>query len=893
MLSFRKTFTFLIYLMITPLAVVHAQTVAFHSPGAEENDVIVVPNRDLTTSIDHDGGVVRMEISSDDAYRTYQVTLGESSYVAYADLNGPEKHFVFDPTQRRFRTLTSSVIVELHDDATLEDVMVEHDVPSGRAYPAMDFAIMTLTQDRNPTSLVEQLRLDPRVADAQVTFADQFRRHADLRNPMDHAGSSSDQVPTNKDSLLLKYFVFPKLDYSATDPTFTISVLNLGARATPISTLRSELVAVVPDESTAARNDVSFTPVVTNHTRIMPIDPKGEPFEISVTFTRESLNANATYFVLFDLFSGAFPAIGQYVFARNQSGFTLDALKRIRFTCVASGQELMPSDTDPLLTHQWHLNNTGQSAFALRDGVPGEDMGMAETLSDGPTGSGVKVAVVDTGLELCHPDLWANVEQGASFNFNATIVEEMEFDPWLVRQESTDPFNFDPTVGHGTSVAGLIAATADNSIGGRGVAPGAQLRGYNMLQAAEQLHALIASHGASDYQPDSTDVDIFNMSFGSIGDPPRKLAVFEEQVFLNGIRKLRSGNGAIYVKGAGNSFGDCNSLRRDINNQIGCLSTHLDAIQSLPYLVVVGAHNAAGRKSSYSSVGANLWVSAPGGEFGINFPAMVTTDSMGFDRGLGTLVKARGTPVSLESNNQLNPYGDYVSLMNGTSSAAPNASGAVAALLEVNPAFTWRDVKHILANSSRKIHANIEAVELTIDGSSRIVQLPWTENAAGYSFHNWYGFGAVAVDDAVAFAKEYEPNSLGDFFESGWFELRETVDIPDNDISGISQTLNVRGLRSDANIEAAVVEIDWQHDFPNDLGVYLISPEGTRSVVSQVFDEALAVQEMGTFTWRLLTNAFYGENPNGDWRLEVFDGDADDVGQLFSWRLRIYYGEHP
>ena len=560
MLSFRKTITFLIYLMITPLAVVHAQTVAFHSPGAEENDVIVVPNRDLTTSIDHDGGAVRMEISSDDAYRTYQVTLGESSYVAYADLNGPEKHFVFDPTQRRFRTLTSSVIVELHDDATLEDVMVEHDVPSGRAYPAMDFAIMTLTQDRNPTALVEQLRLDPRVVDAQVTFADQFRRHADLRNPMDLAGSSSDQVPANKDSLLLKYFIFPKLDFSATDPTFTISVLNLGARATPISTLRSELVAVVPDESTAARDRVSFTSVMTNHTRIMPIDPKAEPFDISVTFTRESLNANTTYFVLFNVYSGAFPAIGQHVFARNQSGFTLDALKRIRFTCVARSQELLPSDTDPLLTHQWHLNNTGQSAFALRDGVPGEDMGMMETLRDGPTGSGVKVAVVDTGLELCHPDLWANVEQGASFNFNAAIVEEMEFDPWLVRQESTDPFNFDPTVGHGTSVAGLIASTADNSIGGRGVAPGAQLRGYNMLQAAEQLHALIASHGASDYQPDSTGVDIFNMSFGSIGDPPRKLAVFEEQVFLNGVRNLRSGNGAIYVKGAGNSFGDCNSL---------------------------------------------------------------------------------------------------------------------------------------------------------------------------------------------------------------------------------------------------------------------------------------------------------------------------------------------
>ena len=145
----------------------------------------------------------------------------------------------------------------------------------------------------------------------------------------------------------------------------------------------------------------------------------------------------------------------------------------------------------------------------------------------------------------------------------------------------------------------------------------------------------------------------------------------------------------------------------------------------------------------------------------------------------------------------------------------------------------------------------------------------------------------------MGFAAEHEPDSLGEFYESAWFEFSETIDIPDNDIAGVSQTLNVQGLIADANIEAVVVEIDWQHDFPNDLGVHLISPEGTRSVVSQVFDETLAVREMETFTWRVLSNAFYGENPAGEWQLEVFDADADDVGQLFTWRLRIYYGEHP
>ncbi|MCY4128212.1 MAG: S8 family serine peptidase [Gammaproteobacteria bacterium] len=888
----RQIIAFSIGLIAAPLYNIQAQTVDFHTTSDKENDVVVVPNRDMNISIGHDLGDMRIEITSNDQYRTYRATLDQSSYVAYANLEADQKHFVFDLTQRRFRALTSSVIVELHDDRTLEHVMADHDVAWGRGYPTLGFAALRLSQGANPTSVVEQLRLDPRVVDAQVTFADQFRRYTGTLSPTNRT-SSADHQPLGKESLTEDLYIVPKLEFTAPDPTFNIDIFNFGGTTSRISTLRSELVSVVPNPTTSDPNGLTFSTVATDHKRIEPIDPKGEPFEITVTFERDSLDANTTYLLVLNVFAGAFPAIGTARQATGQSGFTFDALKRIRFTCTAPDQELMSAGTDPLLTHQWHLTNTGQSALARRGGTAGEDLGMAETLSTGPTGSGVKVAVVDTGLELCHPDLWANVEQGASFNFNAESLETTELDPWLFRQESSDPFNFDPAVGHGTSVAGLIAATADNSVGGRGVAPNAHLRGYNMLQASDQLHALIASLGASDFQPDSTDVDIFNMSFGKFSQPPTKLAAYEEQVLLNGVRKLRSGNGVIYVKAAGNSFIDCHSLSRDINNQIGCVSTNVDAAQSLPYMIMVGAHNAAGTKSSYSSAGANIWVSAPGGEFGVNFPALVSTDSMGLDRGLGTLVRALGRSLSLERDDELNPHGNYLSIMNGTSAAAPNASGAVALLLEENPSFTWRDVKHVLANSARKIDPDIEAVDLTIDASSKTVRLPWTENAAGYSYHNWYGFGAVAIDDALEFAEEHEPNSLGDFRESGWFELSETVDIPDNDLAGVSQSLNVRGLIADADIEAVVVEIDWEHEFPNDLGVHLISPEGTRSVIQQVFNEALAVQDMGTFTWRVLSNAFYGENPNGDWRLEVFDADAEDVGQVFSWRLRVYYGEHP
>ena len=869
-----------------------AQNFTFQPSVTDEVEFVVFPNYDASFTTQHDIGDLHVEITSDDTHRIYQVTLDDKPYIAYTELDGPTRYFVFDATLRRFRTLTSSVIVGLHDASSLEDILLEYDLSWGRMYPTLGFAVVRVSAGSNPSVVIEKLRLDSRILRAQATYEDQFRKRIGRVAPSKRSLRPDTPSPKGKDSSSTSLFINSSLDFNATEPKFTVEIYNLGATRTTLSTLRSELIVIVPDETSGTSSDTTFAILSTDDTRILRLDPKGEPFKSTVTFPTESLDAGKTYFVLFSLFDSVLPDFDSEILTQTASGFTLDHLKRIRYTCTEPGQELLASDTDPLQFHQWHLANTGQSAFAYAGGEAGEDMRMEESLRTGPIGRGIKVAVVDTGLEICHPDLWVNVEHGASFNFNATSGESDAIDPWRIRQESTDPFNFDPTHGHGSAVAGLIAATADNSIGGRGVAPGSQLRGYNLLNASNQLHAAIASLGASDFQPDSTDVDIFNMSFGGLGARPSKLAVYEEQVLLNGVRKLRSGKGAIYVKAAGNSFFDCNSLFRDLNEDIGCMSSIADPMQSLPYLIVVGAYNANGEKSSYSSVGADIWVTAPGGEFGSFKPALVTVDSMGPDRGFAVLSQAFGESNALEDDNLLNPFGDYTSLMNGTSAAAPNVAGAVALLLAENPELAWRDVKHIFANSSRKIDPDIEAIELTIDGSSRTVRLPWTENGAGYEFHNWYGFGAVAIDDALAFANTYEPNSLGSFRKTGWFQSTEPIDIPDNSVLGVNQTMTVRGLPADADLEATVVEIDWEHEFPNDLGVHLVSPQGTRSVISQVFNETLAVRDMGTFTWRMHTNAFYGENPNGDWQLEVFDADADDVGQMFAWRMRIYYGIH-
>jgi len=533
---------------------------------------------------------------------------------------------------------------------------------------------------------------------------------------------------------------------------------------------------------------------------------------------------------------------------------------------------LIIAANDPLYQYQWHLNNSGQTNFSGNSGTSSDDINVDSVISAGYTGSDVIVAVVDSGLEIAHEDLSANVVVGGSWDFVGS---------------DTDPTNPATTGDHGTSVAGLIASTGWNGKGGRGVAPSALLKGFNVLESWSTSKQIKSLGGAS-Y---SSDVDIFNQSYGYNLTADQRINSTVEAHFLYGVTSLRGGKGAVYIKSSGNGFYRVGSIYCSsiygASTGLSCQNANMDYNNSIPYNIVVGALTAKGKKSSYSTAGSSLWVSAPGGEYGSTTPAMMTTDqsscTQGYVRTGGATTNTFNT-VAGGAGHSENSNCNYSSTFNGTSSAAPVTSGAVALILEANPSLTWRDVKHILASTSDQVNASISTTNITINGTTYAAEPAWLTNNAGYKFHNYYGFGRVNVGAAITAAKAYTAGSLGTFATGSWVSSGTlNTAIPDNNATGASSAVSVSDSKT---IEAVQVKINLSHSYTGELAIELTSPSGTKSMLFNPKNVFASDNNLTNFI--LLSNAFYGESSSGNWTLKVVDTAANDTGTLTNWSIRIF-----
>lgn len=272
--------------------------------------------------------------------------------------------------------------------------------------------------------------------------------------------------------------------------------------------------------------------------------------------------------------------------------------------------------TDPMWASLWGLENTGQSILGFA-GTPDADIDVTAAWGQS-LGTGVTVGVVDTGVQTAHGDLSGQSVAGHDFVAGDATPEDVN--------------------GHGTHVAGTIAAAKDNGVGVVGVAPGAKVMPLKALD-----------DGGSGYTSDIADAfthaaangaRVVNASLGGSGGELTLTAA------------INASPNTLFVVAAGNE-----NSNNDTTPKFPCNVAKANVL-------CVGASTSADARASFSNWGA------------------ATVDLFAPGDGIRSAY----------------PTGTYAWL-SGTSMASPHAAGAAALVFAANPSWTPTQVKSALMSS--------------------------------------------------------------------------------------------------------------------------------------------------------------------------------------------------
>ncbi|WP_337879636.1 S8 family peptidase [Rheinheimera sp.] len=318
-----------------------------------------------------------------------------------------------------------------------------------------------------------------------------------------------------------------------------------------------------------------------------------------------------------------------------------------------------PNDTQ--YTSQWHYY---ESTGGLR----------ANTAWDNATGSGVVVAVLDTGYRP-HADLNANILPGYDMISDSFVGNDGNGrdsnaqDPgdWILANECGGTHSAQNSSWHGTHVSGTIAAVTNNNSGVAGVAYGAKVVPVRVLgkcggYTSDIADGIVWAAGGtvSGLPVNANPAKVINMSLGGSG-----ACDSTTQQAINTARGL----GAVIVIAAGNDNGNANNF-----NPGNCAG-----------VVNVASTNRSGGRAYYSNYGTSIDVAAPGGAMSsANDPNGV---------------------LSTYNTGTTTPGSDSYGYSQGTSMAAPHVAGVAALIKQVKPSATPDEIESILKTTTRAFPA--------------------------------------------------------------------------------------------------------------------------------------------------------------------------------------------
>lgn len=370
------------------------------------------------------------------------------------------------------------------------------------------------------------------------------------------------------------------------------------------------------------------------------------------------------------------PTQAHYSAMQNRGGRLHARLHLIRgaaFTIPVSQLPALEADPEIASVSIDHSMN-------VMDDLTNSATGVAAAWNAGFTGAGIGVAVVDSGVNDSHPDLWD------STHTTSRVLYHQDFTGTATTNSSGGSYDL---YGHGTHVAGIIAGNGYLS-GGRyaGIAPEANLIDLRALDAngAGTDSTVIAAIQQAIALKNAYNIRIINLSLG------RGIPVSYTQDPLCQAVEAAWKNGIVVVVAAGN-YG-----RLSVNGSNGYGT--ITAPGNDPFVITVGAtksngssSNSAETKASYSSKGPTTYdhvvkpdIMAPGNDV-VSLAAPGATLEAGYPNDIvsGTDGKA-----------------DYFTL-SGTSMATPFVAGAAALMLEEQNTLTPDQVKARLMKTAYKM----------------------------------------------------------------------------------------------------------------------------------------------------------------------------------------------
>ena len=283
--------------------------------------------------------------------------------------------------------------------------------------------------------------------------------------------------------------------------------------------------------------------------------------------------------------------------APGDTAWTIHALEQDPRVAYAEPNFILhAADTpnDPSYPQEWGLNNTGQQVN-FTSGTADADIDAPEAWSVSHGSSDVTVAVIDTGVDMAHPDLAQNIwiNQGENCAGCRTNGIDDDGDGYVDDWRGWDFVNQDndPTDdnGHGTHVAGTIAATGNNGLGTTGVTWNSKIMPLKFLDSQgsgsteDAISAILYARAKG--------VPILNNSWGG-GDFSQALQDAIEQT---------DASGELFVAAAGNDFTNTDQ------------EPFWPSSYDTPNIISVGASDQFDRKAWFSNYGARtVDLSAPG-----------------------------------------------------------------------------------------------------------------------------------------------------------------------------------------------------------------------------------------------------------------------------------------